>query len=708
MVGVTISCLVSNFVGTAESSPVELVAGALAPYQSALLPYHPVSYWPLNETGGTVAFDIFGYNNGTYEGGCTLGQTGLPATGGIGANTSVAFDGSSGFVDIPVGNLNITGPMTVIEWVQTTGETGFTTSIGHTDSGWRLDVDQSGDPHFADAGPDAISPTAITDGNWHQLVGTYDGTTQTLYVDSKSVAHASGKPPTGSGDDVWIGGAPDYGGRFFAGNIAQVAVLSNALTAAQVAAVYYSLLLPPSVFVTPANPLVDVGDSVALTANVNGTPPIGLHWLFIDDSSVSNSIPEATNATYTITDAQLSLSGYTYGVIATNLYGTNLASVGLTVQNSAPVLLPGGDLAILNGVAYVGAPVTYTVEAGGTLPIYYQWLINGVAVSGATNSSFTAPAGCGANTIQVSMTNSFSAGTPTLSSLATLDGEAYPTNVTFNTDGTGWQLNGSVQSIASNVLELTDGGGGEASSAFYNTPQYVGNFRASFTYTAGGGAAADGVAFIIQDSAAGTTALGATGGSLGYFQISPSIALEIDLYNSVGIAPSTNGLTAASSPSGLLYGPTGGVAVNSGDPINFQLDFANGVMAVTLTDATTAATYSTNYTFGSLTDLLAGTDLAYVGFSGADGGATSIQTISNFVFAPVISPMTLAASHATGSSVVLSWPSADPNWVLQESADLLTWAAGPTPVVVSGVNQVTVTASSSAQMYYRLVRIVCP
>jgi hypothetical protein len=46
--------------------------------------------------------------------------------------------------------------------------------------------------------------------------------------------------------------------------------------------------------------------------------------------------------------------------------------------------------------------------------------------------------------------------------------------------------------------------------------------------------------------------------------------------------------------------------------------------------------------------------------------------------------------------------------VLQESVDLLTWTAGPTPVVVSGVNQVTVTASSVAQMYYRLVRIVCP
>jgi hypothetical protein len=575
LANVSISCIVSNFVGTATSSPVALVAGTPTAYQAALLAYNPVAYWPLTELGGTTAFDYAGNNNGTYHGTYTLGQPGLAPTGGIGANTSVALDGSTAYVDIPVNNLNIVGPITVIQWVQTTVEHGFTTSLGHTDSGYRLDVDQGGDPHFADDGPDATSTTAITDGNWHQLVGVYDGTYQYLYVDGILKAGPSKSTPAGSGDDVWIGGAPDYNGRFYLGNTAQCAILTNGLTAAQVAALYYSLELPPTVSITPATPTMYVDASLTLTAALNGTPPLGLQWYYIDTSNNSNNIPGATNATYEIVEAPLTNNGATYGINVTNAFGSANASVVLSVQNGPPVLLT--DLSVLNAEGYAGAPVTYSVGAAGTLPIFYQWYVNGVAVAGATGSSFTDALGCGTNEIYAAITNAFSDGTPTVSSTASVYGDTTPTNITF-TPNTAWMLNGSLTGFASppgltnDSLELTDGGGGEASSAFYYTAQYVGSFTASFDYTAGGGAGADGVAFILQDSPDTTNALGAPGGDLGYFQIEPSIALEIDLYNFVGIAPSTNGLTDGSIPQGLDYGPTGNVFVNSGNPINFQLN----------------------------------------------------------------------------------------------------------------------------------------
>ncbi len=117
---VTISVIVSNFVGTATSSPVTLNLITPSSYQSALLAYKPVAYWPLNETSGNTAFDYAGGHDGTYQGGYTLGQPGIPATAAsIGAtNYSAGFDGSSGYVDIPVGNLNITGPITVIAWIR--------------------------------------------------------------------------------------------------------------------------------------------------------------------------------------------------------------------------------------------------------------------------------------------------------------------------------------------------------------------------------------------------------------------------------------------------------------------------------------------------------------------------------------------------------------------------------------------------------------
>jgi len=50
------------------------------------------------------------------------------------------------------------------------------------------------------------------------------------------------------------------------------------------------------------------------------------------------------------------------------------------------------------------------VLAQGSLPINYQWLLNGSPVSGATNASYTFPAPCGTNTIQVTFTNGQSGG----------------------------------------------------------------------------------------------------------------------------------------------------------------------------------------------------------------------------------------------------------------------------------------------------------
>ncbi|MDB6068653.1 MAG: hypothetical protein JWR26_4861 [Pedosphaera sp.] len=715
---VTISCIVTSLAGSATSSPVTINLTSPTPYQSAIIAYNPVAYWPLNETSGTVAFDYAGNNNGTYVGGCTLGQPGLPATPGIGANTSVLFDGTSAYVSVPVGNLNITGPMTMIEWILSSAPTGtFTTSMGRSDASYRFDVDQTGLPHFADSGPDIIGPTPVTDGIWHQLVGVYDGTNQYLYVDGKSVAAPKASTPAGTTFySLYIGGDGSYspGTRLFPGNITQVAVLTNALSAAQVASVYYSLDTAPTVHITPANPSIYAGSSVVLTAVTNGTPPIALQWFAIDTFSNSNNIPGATNGTYTIANASLAQNGYTYGVNAANAYGTNTATTSLTVQNGPPYFPTGGDISPLSGEAYAGAPVTYTVNVLGSAPLFYQWLIDGLAVNGATNASFTAPAVCGLHSIQVSITNSASSGFPTVSSLANLQGDSYPTNITLNTDGTGWQLNtagfGAVPSIVTNVLELTDGGTSEAASAFYKTAQYVGSFTASFTYTDLSFGGADGAAFIVQNSSSGFSALGAGGGGLGYGGVSNSSALEINLYGFPGIAPGTNGNTYGTG-NGIVYQTTGPVSVTSGHPINFVLNYANGILAVTLTDATTLATYSTNYSIASLTQTLGGTDLAYVGFSGGTGGVASRQHISNFEFNSVIPPVTLAVAPGAPGTLVLSWPSADPSYVLQQATSIdgpVTWLAGPAPVVVGGVNQATVTVAPNGNMFYRLARVVCP
>jgi hypothetical protein len=704
----SIFCVITNFFGSVTSSPVAVTVYPqpnLSPYQETVFAYHPLAYWPLNETSGSIAYDLASTNDGTYEGGYTLGESGLPAWTGVDSTNSAGFDGSSGYVAVPVNNLNLTGAITLIQWIQTPvgGDSGFRTTLGHSDSSYRLDL-ADGQPHFADSGPDIVSSLVINDGQWHQLVGVFDGTNQFLYVDGALAAGPYPSTPSGADYyDVIIGGAPDYSDRYFEGNIAEVAILPVALTAVEVKTVYDTIESAPIVTISPASPSVYAGTSILLTAGTSGTPASSFQWYYIDTVGNSNVIAKATNSTYTIANTSLDQNGYTYGIIAENEYGTTVAAVTLTVQNGPAFLV--GDIFPLTGEAYAGAPVTYMVVAQGSLPIYYQWLVDGSPVSGATNASYTLALPSGSHTIQATFTNAQSGGTPVTSSTAALQVDADPTAITFNDNGTGWQFNsdgnGSVPTLSSGVLELTDGTGGEASSAFYAVAQYVGAFTASFTYTGNG--EADGVAFVIEDAASTTNALGDAGGGLGCKGVTNSLAFEIDLYTNPnsGVDLNTNGNIgpfAVSTP----------VSIDSGDPIDVTLNWANGALSVMLVDTTTSTSFTTNFTAGAPSVFLGGTDLGYIGFTGGDGSLTSVQTISNFSFMPVIVPVALSSSLGNAGSLIISWPAADPNYVLEvtPSLDPATWTTGPTPVTINGVNQVMVDTAGTQAQFYRLVRIV--
>ncbi len=118
----------------------------------------------------------------------------------------------------------------------------------------------------------------------------------------------------------------------------------------------------------------------------------------------------------------------------------------------------------------------------------------------------------------------------------------------FGTTGTGWKTNKSgnfTPTITNNLLELTDGNNSEGNSAFDTTAvPTTGNFVASFTYTATSSGfpnnGADGVAFVLQDSAAGDTALGGGGGGLGASGIAgPGLVLSFNIYQPSTVAPAS-------------------------------------------------------------------------------------------------------------------------------------------------------------------------
>jgi hypothetical protein len=228
-------------------------SASLSPYEAAVVAAGPLSYWPLTEASGSVAFDLIAGYNGTYVGNAALGQAG-PSQAGFGSPSRAAlFDGASGYVDVP-GPFNLTGPLTAMAWVNApTTPTHFSGMFGHGDASWRLSINGAGDPGAADgSAPDATSATSIVGSGWRMIAYTYSGVSGgansgSLYVDGVLVATNNASTPAGDGSDVWIGGSPDYGAsRLFAGSMAHAAIFNRCLSVSEIQALRNaSNVVPP-------------------------------------------------------------------------------------------------------------------------------------------------------------------------------------------------------------------------------------------------------------------------------------------------------------------------------------------------------------------------------------------------------------------------------------------------------------------------------
>jgi len=190
-----------------------------------------------------------------------------------------------------------------------------------------------------------------------------------------------------------------------------------------------------------------------------------------------------------------------------------------------------------------------------------------------------------------------------------------------------WVSAGSEVVVNSDSLTLTDGSGNQANAFWYPDRldlTSTGSFTVEFQYTAGGAMQADGITLALQTQ--GTNAVGTTGGGLGYAGITgPAVAYQINIY--AGHVQGSNLVTTNTSGT---YLPTGNVAFGSGHTIQVQLIFDTGNHTVTehLTDTVNGNTFSRTYSDIDLSSLLGA--YAYLGFTGGDGGETSIQTVSNF------------------------------------------------------------------------------
>jgi hypothetical protein len=434
--------------------------------------------------------------------------------------------------------------------------------------------------------------------------------------------------------------------------------------------------------------------------SLSGTSPFTYQWY-----TNGVAMPGQTNIDFELSSIPIALNNGTLTLVVDNAFGAQTNSGTLVSISSG---FPERNTDIQATSTVVGAPVVFNVSVSGTEPVY-QWTENGTNLT--DNSRVF---GSQSNVLTIAQAFESDSGTYQLfwtNSYGNSSSSAAPLTVTrIELDnGGGWETNGS-GSIVGGVYTLTDSNLNEASSGWVNFPLYIGAFQASWIYqdvgAGNGSTTADGYSFALQTT--GPTALGGNGDNIGISGISPSWEMEFNIYSGtrggVGIAFDTNGLTGAVLGAGGVVGnpfsSTAPVDISSGDPIEVNVEYLDDLLTVTLTDKSTAASYTTTQTV-NLPAIL-GTNMAYIGLTGGtDGTYSSLQTVSNFLF----SPLPELSVQADGQDTLVWWPEGPaPGFVLQETPSLSStnWVDVTTaPTLTNGIYEVVV-PKASTENFYRL------
>jgi LysM repeat protein len=406
----------------------------------------------------------------------------------------------------------------------------------------------------------------------------------------------------------------------------------------------------------------DATTGTTLYYTTNGTTPTTSSAVYSGPITVSSSETLEAIAVET---------GYTNSAVATATYTINSVLPTPTFSVAGGTYTSAQSVSISDATS--GTTIYYTTNGttattsssvySGPITVSSTETLEAIAVeTGYTNSAvataaYTISSGSGTSTNVFNITN-FADATSELS---------------FNGNT---ELDGS-------KLQLTSGGLYEDSSAWYSTPVNVSSFTTNFTFQETN-AVADGFTFTIQNYS--PTALGTGGAGLGFDNLPLSVGIKFDL-DAIGSIPESTGLyTDGAMPfltTGSINLAPSGINLASGDVMAVQLVYNGTTLAMTLTDTVTDKVFTQSFTVNIPSNV--GDSTAYLGFTGASGGAGADQEI-----------LTWSYSNSSSSSPVLPTPTfsiAAGTYTSAQTVSISDATAGTT--IYYTTNGTTPTTSSS-------------
>jgi hypothetical protein len=560
---------------------------------------------------------------------------------------------------------------------------GFTASNVVTAT-YSIQVAATPAPTFSPGGGSYANPQQVTLGDTDSQAIIYYTTDGSLPTTASPVYSKAINVNSGTVTINAIALAPGLG----------VSTTASATYTIQLAATATPTFLPGAGTYSSAQPVTisDTTSGAVIYYTTDGSTP----------TTASAVYGSAISVTSSSTLKALALApGFTQSVVASAVYTIQLPAT------ATPTFLPGaGTYSSTQSVTISdttsGAVIYYTTDGstpttssavyGNAISVSASGTLKAMALAPGFNQSSVASA---AYTIQTG-----GGGTPAINFSG-----GFP-------NATGLQLNG-VGAVTTGNLELTDGNTNEAGSAFWTTPVNIQSFTTNFTFQLVN-AQADGFTFTLQN--AGPTALGATGGSLGYSAapgsptppgISNSVAIKFDFFNNSGEGTDSTGiyLNGANPTVPAIDLTSSGIVLASGDTITAQLTYDGTTLTLNLTDTVTGDTFTQAFTVDIPGTV--GATTAYAGFTGGSGGYGAIQNIKAWTFtvgsvpvaaSPTFNP--LPGTYTSTQNVALNSTTSGATiyYTLDGSTPTHSSAVYSTPIVVTS-SSLTINALAAASGY---------
>ena len=152
--------------------------------------------------------------------------------------------------------------------------------------------------------------------------------------------------------------------------------VSNSSGSVTSSVVSLTLLYPPAIINNPVGFIATNHASGTLSVTAAGTPPFAYQW-FLNGTSITN----ATNSTYAIVNLNTNLTGNYYVQVVSPYGYANSGTAAVEMQPSLTAPFTGA-------VGLWGQNTVLSVGAVGSGSLNYQWYFNGLAIPGATSSSY--------------------------------------------------------------------------------------------------------------------------------------------------------------------------------------------------------------------------------------------------------------------------------------------------------------------------------